>query len=50
MTARLSISSSSSSKFHNDDEQPSETVSYEEIVQIASHRHDYERFGDSDTY
>ena len=27
-----------------------QSVSYEEIMAIVSHRHDYERFGDSDTY
>lgn len=36
--------------YNKGDDPLEKSVSYEEIVEIMKNRHDYERFGDSDTY
>ena len=39
-----------SGSFQSVDDKDNHEVSYEEILQIRRNRHDYERFGDADTY
>lgn len=35
---------------HNADDPSDHSVSYEEIIDILSKRHDFERFGDNDIF
>lgn len=39
-------------KTHSDsnDDPLNQSVTYEEIMEIVNNRHDFERFGDSDTF